>query len=81
MHGLRVEESKMIINKKIEQLRNKKEDQNLKSISFTIITGTGSHSVGHKPVLFPELLPWLKNKNKISAKGKIDEGAIYVTIY
>ena len=39
----------MIINKKIEQLRNKKEDQNLKSISFTIITGTGSHSVGHKP--------------------------------
>ena len=81
LHGLRVEESKMIINKKIEQLRNKKEDQNLKSISFTIITGTGSHSVGHKPVLFPELLPWLKNKNKISAKGKIDEGAIYVTIY
>ena len=81
LHGLTVEESKLIINKKIEQLRNKKEEDNLKNISLTIITGVGSHSEGGRGVLFPELKYWLKNKNKIKVDGKQEDGALYITIY
>ena len=81
LHGLHVEESKLIINKKIEQLRNKKEEDNLKSISLTIITGIGSHSETQGGILFPELKFWLKNKNKIKVEGKQEEGALYITIF
>ena len=81
LHGLHVEESKLIINKKIEQLRNKKEEDNLKYISLTIITGVGSHSEGGRGVLFPELKFWLKNKNKIKVDGKQEDGVLYITIY
>ena len=81
LHGLHVGESKLIINKKIEQLRNKKEEDNLKNISLTIITGVGSHSEGGRGVLFPELKYWLKNKNKIKVDGKQEDGALYITIY
>ena len=76
-----MDESKYIINSKIKILRNKKYEDNLKCISFTIITGIGSHSEGYKSVLFPELLPWLKGKEKLKVDGKSNEGAIYVTIY
>ena len=81
LHGLTVEESKLIINKKIEQLREKKDELNLKSISLTIITGTGSHSQGNRPVLFPKLKEWLKNKKKIRVEGSQEEGALFVTIF
>jgi len=81
LHGLTVEESKLIINKKIEQLREKKDEYNLKSISLTIITGTGSHSQGNRAILFPKLKEWLKNKKKISVEGRQEEGALFVTIY
>ena len=81
LHGLNVEESKYIIKRKINLFQEKKNEQELKSISFVIITGTGSHSVGRKPVLFPSLLDWLKNKEKLSAKGDISKGIIFVTIY
>ena len=81
LHGLRVDESKAIINSKIEILRQKKIEDNLKSIDLTIITGTGSHSEGGKPVLYPELLSWLKAKNKIKVNGRLEEGAIYITIF
>ena len=81
LHGLTVEESKLIINKKIEQLREKKDELNSKSISLTIITGTGSHSQGNRPVLFPKLKEWLKNKKKIRVEGSQEEGALFVTIF
>ena len=81
LHGLNVEESKYIIKRKINLFKEKKNEQELKSISFVIITGTGSHSVGRKPVLYPSLLDWLKNKKKLSAKGDISKGIIFVTIY
>jgi len=81
LHGLTVEESKLIINKKIEQLREKKDELNSKSISLTIITGTGSHSQGNRPVLFPKLKEWLKKKNKIRVEGSQEEGALFVTIF
>ena len=81
LHGLTVEESKLIINKKIEQLREKKDELNSKSISLTIITGTGSHSQGNRPVLFPKLKEWLKNKKKIRVEGNQEEGALFLTIF
>ena len=81
LHGLTVEESKLIINKKIEQLREKKDELNSKSISLTIITGTGSHSQGNRTVLFPKLKEWLKNKKKIRVEGSQEEGALFVTIF
>lgn len=81
LHGLNVEESKYIIKRKINLFKEKKNEQELKSISFVIITGTGSHSVGRMPVLYPSLLDWLKNKEKLSAKGNISKGIIFVTIY
>ena len=80
LHGLNLKESKLIINKKLQQLEKKKLEDNLKSISFTIITGKGSHSEEYKPVLYPELLYWLKKK-ELQVKGVPDEGIIYVTIY
>ena len=73
IHGLQVKESKTIINSKIKILRQKKIEDNLKSIDLTIITGKGSHSEGGKPVLYPELLSWLKNKNNIKVNGRLNE--------
>ena len=81
LHGLNVQESKYIIDRKIKSLKEKKIENNLKSISLTIITGTGSHSVGHRPVLYPSLLDWLRNRDKLSVKGEISKGMIFVTIY
>ena len=65
----------------IEQLREKKDELNSKSISLTIITGTGSHSQGNRPVLFPKLKEWLKNKKKIRVEGSQEEGALFATIF
>ena len=81
LHGLNVQESKYIIDKKIKSLKEKKMENELKTISLTIITGTGSHSAGHQPVLYPNLLEWLKGREKLSAKGDLNKGLIYVTIY
>ena len=81
LHGLNVQESKYIIDRKIKSLKEKKIENNLKSLSLTIITGTGSHSVGHRPVLYPSLLDWLRNRDKLSVKGEISKGMIFVTIY
>ena len=81
LHGLNLKESKYIIDKKIKALKEKKIDNNLKSISLTIITGTGSHSAGHQSVLYPNLIQWLKNRDKLSVDGKLNKGFIYVTIY
>ena len=81
LHGLDVRESKYIIDKKIKALKEKKIENNLKSISLTIITGTGSHSAGHQSVLFPNLLEWLKGRDKLSAYGDLNKGSIFVTIY
>ena len=81
LHGLNVQESKYIIDRKIKSLKEKMIEYNLKNISLTIITGTGSHSVGHKPILYPNLLDWLKNREKLSVKGEKSKGIIFVTIY
>lgn len=62
-------------------LNQKKIENDLKSISLTIITGSGSHSAGHKAVLYPHLMEWLKNRNKLSVKGDLSQGIIFATIF
>ena len=81
LHGLTVPESKFIIDKKLQTLKLKKIDNDLKKISMVIITGTGSHSAGHKSVLYPNLMEWLKNRDKLSVSGDLTKGLIFVTIY
>ena len=48
---------------------------------MTIITGTASHSACHQFILFPNLIQWLRNRDKLSVKGELNKGFIYVTIY
>ena len=81
LHGLTLPESKYIIDKKIQALKEKKIEYNLKSLSIVIVTGTGSHSAGHKSILYPNLMEWLKNRDKLGVKGGLDKGLIFVTIY
>ena len=81
LHGLTVPDSKYIVETKIEQLRKKKMEDNLKCISLTIITGRGSHSYDGKSALFHGLIYWLNDKDKIKADGREDEGVIIVHIY
>ena len=81
LHGLTVPDSKYIVETKIEQLRKKKMEDNLKEISLTIITGRGSHSYDGKSALFHGLIYWLNDKDKIKANGRENEGVIIVTIY
>ena len=81
LHSLNVQESKYIIDRKIKLLKEKKIENNLKSISLLIITGKGDHSNDYKPVLYPNILDWLKNRDKLSVKGDISQGIIFVTIY
>ena len=81
LHGLHIQESKLIINSKLKQLREKKIEDNSKNISLTIITGIGSHSKDGIPVLYKELLDWLNRKEKLKVDGRLNEGVIYVTIY
>ncbi len=81
LHGLTVPDSKYIVETKIEQLRKKKMEDNLKCISLTIITGRGSHSYDGKSALFHGLIYWLNDKDKIKADGRENEGVIIVHIY
>ena len=81
LHGLNVQESKYIIDKKIKSLKQKKMENNLKSISLNIITGRGLHSMGHQPILFSNLLDWLTGREKLRARGDLSQGIIFVTIY
>lgn len=81
LHGLTVPDSKYIVETKIEQLRKKKMEDNLKEISLTIITGRGSHSYDGKSALFHGLIYWLNDKDKIKADGRENEGVIIVHIY
>ena len=81
LHGLTLDESKYIIEKKISTLKNKKEENYLKSITLNIITGTGSHSIGHKPVLLPKLTEWLKAKTKLKVEVDNNQGIIFVTLF
>lgn len=66
VHGLTYEEAKILINKKINDIKNKKNNGFLdesKSFCLSIITGVGNHSVGNRPVLLPNLSNHFNNLN------------------
>ena len=81
LHGKRLIESMYIVYHKIISLKEKKSEECLKEITLTIITGVGNHSIGHQPVLHPNLTKWLKAKRKYKVDEKSRAGHIFVTIY
>ena len=81
LHGKRLIESMYIVYHKIISLKEKKSEECLKEITLTIITGVGNHSIGHQPVLHPNLTKWLKNERKYKVDEKSCPGNIFVTIY
>jgi hypothetical protein len=80
LHGLSYEESKIIINKKISDIKRKK---NLSDINpgskfiLNIITGVGHHSKNNQPVLLPRLSAFLKRSN-YKVKAESERGVIKV---
>ena len=80
LHGLSLEESKMIINKLIKTLYMKKEKANIKNMTLVIIVGVGKHSKNNKPVLLPGLISWLENKNNYRFKVDNYNGIIRILL-
>ena len=80
LHGLSLEESKMIINKLIKTLYMKKEKTNIKNMTLVIIVGVGKHSKNNKPVLLPGLISWLEIKNNYRFKVDNYNGIIRVSL-
>lgn len=71
LHGLSLEESKMVVSKKCRDLLEKKENEDINRITLCLITGKGSHSKDKIPVLLPGLTAWIKSKTRF--KHKIDD--------
>ncbi len=62
VHGLSYEEAKILVSKKISDIKNKKNDGTLsRRFCLSIITGVGNHSVGNRPVLLPKLNKYFSN--------------------
>ena len=80
LHGLSLEESKMIIKKKFKTLSKKKELEDIDKIILVIITGVGKHSKNYKPVLLPGLISWIENKSNYRFKVDENNGIIRVII-
>ena len=80
LHGLSLEESKMIINKIFKTLSIKKEKENIKNMTLVIIVGVGKHSKNNKPVLLPGLISWLEIKNNYRFKVDNYNGIIRVSL-
>ena len=79
LHGFRLKESLSIVEKKIDELKDKIFHENLKKLDLTIITGRGNKSWKHQPILHPNITILLKKKREFTVKT--DQGVIYVTIY
>ena len=71
LHSLSVEESKLILQKKLLQMTKYMENNEVKSMTLCIIVGVGSHSKNKTPVLLPKLSSWLSNG--LDYKVKLDE--------
>ena len=80
LHGLSLEESKMIIKKKFNTLPKQKELEDIDKIILVIITGVGKHSKNYKPVLLPGLISWIENKSNYRFKVDENNGIIRVIL-
>jgi DNA-nicking Smr family endonuclease len=63
LHGLNYEEAKIIVLKKISDIKAKQESGVLTSLVLNIITGVGHRSKSGQPVLLPRLQALLKHNN------------------
>ncbi len=64
VHGLSFDEAKILLSKKVSDIKKKKNDGTLdesRPFCLSIITGVGNHSVGNRPVLLPKLNQYFKN--------------------
>ncbi len=77
--GFKLKESLSIVKEKIEELKHKIFDENLKKLDFSIITGRGNKSKRHQPILLPNITIYLKKRREF--KVQADQGIIFVTIY
>jgi hypothetical protein len=78
LHGLNYEESKLLINKKISDVKRAQSTGSLdpsRKFILNIITGVGNHSKDKKAVLLPRLSALLKSM-KILTKVDWDRGVI-----
>lgn len=77
LHGLRVKECKILIKKKLHNLKNSLQngDNDWKNNYINIITGVGHHSK-NGAVLLPRLSEWLHNQSE----GKKDEVNLKIKI-
>ncbi len=62
LHGLNYEESKILIKKKILDIKSEISKGNIQKFSLNIITGVGNHSNNFEPVLLPKLTSYLKEQ-------------------
>ena len=77
--GFKLKESLSIVKEKIEELKHKIFDENLKKLDFSIITGRGNKSKRHQPILLPNITIYLKKRREF--KVQADQGIIFVTMY
>jgi DNA-nicking Smr family endonuclease len=80
IHGLNLNESKLIISKKIEKLKDLKNKNELNNIFLEIITGKGLHSKNNERVLYPNLLEWLNNSYNFKIKKDDLNGILTIII-
>ena len=80
IHGLNLNESKLIISKKIEKLKDLKNKNELNNIFLEIITGKGLHSKNNERVLYPNLLEWLNNSYNFKIKKDDSNGILTIII-
>ena len=81
LHGLNYEESKILTNKKINDIKKKKNNGLLsdsQTFVLTIITGVGNHSLGNRPILLPKLAEYFRNH---TYKHKIDYSSGVIKIF
>ena len=73
IHGLNFEESKILIRKKVNDIKMNK--GNIANYSINIITGVGNHSENLQPVLLPRLSTYFKEVG-IKYRVNMDHGII-----
>jgi len=79
LHGLNYEESKILIKKKILDIKSEISKGNIQKFSLNIITGVGNHSNNFEPVLLPKLTSYLKEQG-YKIKINKEQGNIKVLI-
>jgi DNA-nicking Smr family endonuclease len=81
LHGLSYEEAKLIINKKISDVKRAQNSGSLdpsRKFVLNIITGIGNHSKEHKAVLLPRLTALLKSMKLLT---KVDWARGIIKLY